>query len=372
MPDFFLPGPFAEGEMLGAILGSVPGAPVEAGVLPDHCLRANPTSARIGLVPAIGARTPGGFLSLGDAEAERVARVLSALAQGAERRVVAGPRGEAVAVVAQDDDWGAPCPDAPEQEWRAHLVEAAREAAGFSEANAGSAPSPLLSGISYRALARVRGAAETAPVVRRRGYGAADVEAIGVSRPYGKYFAIEDHRLRHRRFDGGMSVPLERTVFTSGDAVSVLPFDPVRQTVLLIEQFRAGLFARRDPHPWCLEAVAGRCDAGEPLEATAKREAQEEAGVALLRLERIAGFYPSPGMLSEHVTAFVGEADLRQAGGLHGLDREDEDIRVMVVPLAKALDLVTCGEVNNAVLLISLMWLGTHARRLTADWAPGG
>ena len=121
---------------------------------------------------------------------------------------------------------------------------------------------------------------------------------------------MEEHRLRHRRFDGGMSDALDRAVFTSGDAVTVLPFDPRAGTVLLIEQFRAAPYARRDPHPWCLETVAGRCDRPEPPEATARREAREEAGLELGRLERIAGYYPSPGIAAEYITAFVAEADL--------------------------------------------------------------
>ena len=144
---------------------------------------------------------------------------------------------------------------------------------------------------------------------------------------------MEEHRLRHRRFDGGMSDALDRAVFTSGDAVTVLPFDPRAGSVLLIEQFRAGLHARRDPHPWCLETVAGRCDRIEPPEATARREAREEAGLELGRLERIAGYYPSPGTMAEFITAFVGEADLGGAGGTHGLAEEHEDIRALVVPL---------------------------------------
>ena len=114
--------------------------------------------------------------------------------------------------------------------------------------------------------------------------------------------------LRRRR----CRTALDRAVFTSGDAVTVLPFDPRAGTVLLIEQFRAGPYARRDPRPWCIEAVAGRCDRPEPPEATARREAREEAGLELGRLERIAGYYPSPGIAAEYITAFVGRGRPRR------------------------------------------------------------
>jgi len=150
--------------------------------------------------------------------------------------------------------------------------------------------------------------------------------------------------------------------------VTVLPFDARRDAVLLIEQFRAGPHARRDPRPWCLEAVAGRCDKLEPPEATARREAREEAGLEFGRVERIAAYYPTPGIAAEFITAFVGEADLGASGGVHGLDEEDEDIRAIVVPVAEALAAAEGGEINNAPLLLSLFWLARHHLRLAAAW----
>lgn len=226
----------------------------------------------------------------------------------------------------------------------------------------------LTPGIGYRALARARGRRDAAPVALRSGLGARDVEELRLDPAYTKYFAVEEHVLRFRRFDGAFSAPILRAAFTSGDAATILPYDPKRNAVLLIEQFRAGPMARRDPRPWCLETVAGRCDPMEDAEATARREAEEEAALTLGRIERIGGYYPSPGMISEYIEAFVGEADLGEAGGDHGLATEDENIRSFVVPLAEAIDAVASGEVNNAPLLISLMWLEKHAERLRRDW----
>jgi nudix-type nucleoside diphosphatase (YffH/AdpP family) len=200
--------------------------------------------------------------------------------------------------------------------------------------------------------------------------GTDGVELAERVHPYARFFAVEEHRLRHPRFDGGMSEPVERSVFASGDAVTVLPFDPRAGTVLLIEQFRAGPWARKDPRPWCLETVAGRSDRAEPPEATARREAVEEAGLTLGRLERIAAYYPSPGIASEYIVGFVGEADLGGAGGrTHGLAEEQEDIRTLVVPLERAMAAFASGEIRNAPLIISLLWLDRHAARLRLAWA---
>jgi ADP-ribose pyrophosphatase len=230
------------------------------------------------------------------------------------------------------------------------------------EATAGAAGHVL-----GRAWSRRRGRA-VRPVARLR---TADgtVEPLALRRPYAGFFSVEEHRLRHRRFDGAMSPPIDRAVFVSGDAATVVPYDPRTDRLLLIEQFRPALVARRDPLPWCLEAVAGRCDGGEEPEATVRREAEEEAGLTLGRLERIAGYYTSPGVSTEFITAFVGEASLGADGeGVFGCASEDEDIRAFVVPRERAMAAVRDGEVNNAPLLLTLLWLDTHAERLRALW----
>ena len=213
---------------------------------------------------------------------------------------------------------------------------------------------PLLPGIAFRAHARTRGARSAAPTALGTGFAPGDVEAAAPGYPFAGFFGIEGYRRRHRRFDGRMSPPLERSVFVSGDAATVLPFDIRRDTVLL------------------LETVAGRCDPLEAPEATARREAREEAGLELGRLERVAAYYSSPGIAAEHITAFVGEADLSAAGGTHGMADEHEDIRALVVPLDAALEAVASGEINNAPLLVTLLWLARHRERLAAAWtAPG-
>ena len=198
----------------------------------------------------------------------------------------------------------------PAGEDRARLAEALVEVMGhYGRRPAADMPS-LLHGIGIRALGRARGPHRRLPVVLGTAHAAGDVESVERDFAYAHYFGVEEHRLRHRRFDGTMSEVIGRGVFTSGDAVTVLPYDPRRDTVLMIEQFRAGPFARRDPRPWSLEPPPAAADRAEPPEETARREAREEAGLDIGRVERIAAFYPSPGIMSEYITAFVGEADL--------------------------------------------------------------
>lgn len=371
MPDIFLPFPFAEPDMLAAMLG-----PDRAGTLDLRpaevrglALRADPRGARVALCRDPAAAAPGAVLRRPEKEtAARLRFVLTGF--GGWRPVVAPTTaGAAEAMLAPAETAPpAPWPAAPDAEWRAHLVEAAAEIAAFHGQREAEDLPGLLPGISFRALARVRGAAGGAPVTQRHGFRLDEVEPVALDRPYASYFEVEEHRLRHPRFDGRLSPEVLRAVWASGDAVTLVPFDPVREEVLLIEQFRPGPYARRDPCPWCLEPIAGRCDAGETPEETARREAQEEAALTLGRIERIGGYYSSPGTIAEHLTSFIGEADLSAAGGLHGLDAEDEDIRAIILPLAEALRLVETGEANNGPLIISLLWLGREAERLKRAW----
>ncbi|MDP3860524.1 MAG: NUDIX domain-containing protein, partial [Phaeovulum sp.] len=172
------------------------------------------------------------------------------------------------------------------------------------------------------------------------------------------FFSLEEYRLRHRRFDGTMSAPINRTAFVSTDVVAVLPYDPLRDRVLLVEQFRIAAFARGDANPWLLEPIAGRVDAGESPEAAARREAAEEAGLALGALIAGPRYYPSPGAKTEHVYAFLALADLPDAAaGTGGLDDEGEDIRAHVLSFAAAEALMQSGEIASGPLWVLLLWL---------------
>ena len=190
------------------------------------------------------------------------------------------------------------------------------------------------------------------------------VEVLSHDRPYVHYFALGETRLRHPLFGGGVSETVQRAGFHGGDAVTVLPYDPVRDRVMLIEQFRYGPYLRGDPHPWLLEPIAGRIDPGEAPPTTARREALEEAGLELRDLLEVGSYYASPGAVTEYVTSYVGLADLPDdAAGLGGLASEAEDIRAHVVPFDRLMELTASGEVDAGPLLISILWLERERNR---------
>jgi ADP-ribose pyrophosphatase len=151
------------------------------------------------------------------------------------------------------------------------------------------------------------------------------------------------------------------------DAVCVLPLDITTGHVILVEQFRVG--ALRQANPWLLELVAGLIDKDEEPDQVAHREAEEEAGVELGRLHPINRYLPSPGGTNERVFLYVGEVDSRDAGGIHGLDEEGEDIRVHRIALQQAFDWCNDGTINNAATIIALQWVQLNLNWLTKHWS---
>ena len=179
------------------------------------------------------------------------------------------------------------------------------------------------------------------------------------------FFGLDLWTLRHRRFDGRMSPKLRREVFVMGDAVTVLPYDPARDRVLLIEQLRMGPLGRGDPLPWQLEAIAGRIDPGETPEAAARREAVEEAGLLLGALEQVAEYYPTPGAVTEYLYSYVALCDLPDGvAGVHGAAAEAEDIQGHLVSFDRLVELLASGEIGNAPLLLTVLWLQRERARL--------
>lgn len=215
-----------------------------------------------------------------------------------------------------------------------------------------------------RGAARVR-AADGAPATLRHAPLAEDVRVEARHYPYASFFSVEEYDLSFRRFDGTMSPVVNRATFISGDAVTVLPYDPVRDRVLLIEQFRAGPFARGDANPWQLEAIAGRIDPGESAEDSARREAVEEAGLVLGALHPVAGYYPTPGAKAEFLYSYVALCDLPDGcAGVFGVAGEAEDIRGHLVPFDSLMALVASGEASNAPLILTALWLHRERARL--------
>ena len=183
---------------------------------------------------------------------------------------------------------------------------------------------------------------------------------------YQGFYKMDQLTLRHQRFDGGEQ-RIKRELMKRHDAVCVLLVDFTNEKLVLVEQFRVG--ALQESNPWLIELVAGLIDKNEQPEDVARREALEEAGVTIGRMEFIRRYLPSPGGTDECIHLYVGEVDSNTAHGLHGLEEEGEDIRVLTPTLAEAYAWLESGQINNAASIIALQWLQLHASKLKEKWA---
>lgn len=193
-------------------------------------------------------------------------------------------------------------------------------------------------------------------------FTAADVTVHEYKRLYKKHFALDEYTVSYPHFDGSHSKVMLREIFErDADAVAVLPFDPVSEEVVLIEQFRPG--ALKDPvSPWMIEVVAGMIDEGESEIDAAVRELKEESGLDITSedLHYINAVYPSPGGCSERVSIYVGRVSAQHLLSRGGLECENEDIRIFSLPAASAFELCDNGRICNAAALISLNYLRIH------------
>jgi ADP-ribose pyrophosphatase len=194
-----------------------------------------------------------------------------------------------------------------------------------------------------------------------------DVEIIEKTVCYEGFFRIERYRLRHRLFNGSWSGDIVRELFERGHAAAVLPFDPVRDEVVLIEQFRVGALATPGG-PWLMGIVAGVIDGDETTEDVVRREAIEEAGCTVAELIPICDYLVSPGGTSEIISLYCGKVDAGGVGGIHGLDEENEDIKVTVIPFNDALSLLESGKINSASPIMALQWLALNHQRVRTLW----
>lgn len=181
------------------------------------------------------------------------------------------------------------------------------------------------------------------------------------------HFKVMRYFFRHSLYKGGTSDVISREVFERGQAGAVLLYDPQRDEVVLIRQFRAGTYAA-GRHPWVWEAVAGMIEENETAEQMVRREAIEEANLEVAELLPITSVMLTPGACSEACQLFLGRVDSSKAGGVFGLAAEHEDILVKVLPFAEALALVERNEVDNAIGMIALLWLALHREEVRQRW----
>ena len=187
---------------------------------------------------------------------------------------------------------------------------------------------------------------------------------------YKGFFSVEEHDLTYQKFNKEQSNVVTRSTLVSSEAVIVLPYDPVNDRILLIEQFRAGPYVKGDENPWVLEPISGLIDEGETPESAGIREAQEEALLEIKRLELVARSYPSPGISTEFFHQYIGIVELLDSSNLiAGLSSENEDIRSHIFEYEQFFEMIESGKVKVGPLILLGLWLSKNRNRLRKKYS---
>lgn len=193
-----------------------------------------------------------------------------------------------------------------------------------------------------------------------------DYEIVKRDDLYEGVFRLARYHIRQRKFNGQWSGVFTREMLERSSAAAILPYDPILDQVVLIEQFRAGAIANPES-PWLLEVVAGVFNSEHP-ESVAKREAEEEAGCKILDIYKITEYFVSPGGSNEYLHLFCGRVDASDAGGIHGLEDENEDIRAIALPVDEAFRIMQEGKIKTSPAIIALLWLQLNREWLKQLW----
>lgn len=369
MTDLFFYGTLRHAPLLELVLGtSDPRPQITAASLPDHAV----FSVQGQPFPMIQ-RTPGaraeGLLVRGltPLQLDRLNFYEGGFAydlQMVEVRLPTGAIAMAQVFFPQEGLW---IPETPWQleewvlEWGPLSLHAAAEVMDFHGRLTPAQVARSFPAIRQRAAARLAAAARPADPDRDL---ARDVVVERHTRAYVNYFGLDELDLRFRRNDGTMSAVLNRGALVTGQVAIVLPYDPLRDRVLLVEQFRVPVYMIGDPAPWMLEAVAGMIDPGETPEQAAERELLEEAHLTAHRLEPAGKAYSSCGSSTQFAHLFVALADISTETDSGGLASEGEDIRTVILPFDALMELIDTQQIKDLGLVAIANWLARHRDRL--------
>lgn len=369
LASLFFYGTLRHAPLLAVVLGKDPER-LEAcpAVLADHAVRSVPGEPFPTLIAATGATGPGLLVrGLTEQDIARLQFYESGFDFDLVTLDVLDSRGRSMpaqvffpkpGLCDAADDWS--LRDWTEK-WAEISVEAAREVMAWYGRKTGAEIVEGFAGIRRRAAAVVaarKRAPDDAPDLT------GDVTVLAHNRPYAKFFAIEEMDLRVRQYDRRMGPKVNRAALVVGQAAVVLPYDPQRDRVLLVEQFRAPVFMAGDRMPWVWEPIAGLLEPGETAEEAARREALEEAGLTFRHLEPAGEMYSSTGSSTEYLHLFIGLTDLPdKAAGLGGVDA-GEDIKSAVITYDQLMQRVDDRLCRDMPLVTTALWLARYRDRL--------
>ncbi|MBT3902234.1 MAG: NUDIX domain-containing protein [Pelagibacteraceae bacterium] len=172
---------------------------------------------------------------------------------------------------------------------------------------------------------------------------------------YSGFFSLNKYEFIHQKHDGEWTDKVQREVFSGAHVSTLLPYDPIKKEIVLIQQFRAGVISRYDDD-YLYEIVAGIIEEGENAEETAKRECLEETGCEVKKITPIQGYFPAPGSSESYYELFLGEIISFDGVRIKGLESENENILVKSFKINEVKEMLKNNQITNGSTLITLQW----------------
>ena len=172
---------------------------------------------------------------------------------------------------------------------------------------------------------------------------------------YNGFFKMNEVTIKYKKFNGNWTNEIKRELFGGAQVSAVLPYDPVKKEIILLQQFRPGTIGKNFNN-YLYEIVAGFIDSGESPKQAAKRECLEEIGCKIKKLIPIQGYFPAPGSSESFYHIFLGEVEAFKGKKIMGLESENEDILVQCFNIKEVRKKMEKGEILNGLTLIALQW----------------
>lgn len=199
-----------------------------------------------------------------------------------------------------------------------------------------------------------------------------DVKLIETKLCFKQYRTVEEIRYQHASLDPSntdMLPETSREIFNGASAAQVLLYNPEKDAILFNTQFRIGPYIAGEENPWLIECAAGMIDPGEEPEQTAIREAYEETGATVTKIEKIGRYYTSPGGLTEELHLYCGLCDPIEDNQIKGFVEEGEEILTKWIPVSDIPALIEQGEFLHGMTVLAFYWFEKNYDRLKKEWS---
>lgn len=166
------------------------------------------------------------------------------------------------------------------------------------------------------------------------------------------WYLLQKTTFDYLRQDGEWQTQTRET-YDRGDGATILLYNKIKRTVILIRQFRFPTY--REGHDgFLIEAAAGLLEEAS-AEQRIRAEVEEETGYRVGQVHKVFEAFMSPGSVTERLHFFVAEYDpASRIGDGGGLAHEGEDIEVLELPLAQALQMVSDGRICDGKTIMLL------------------